>query len=223
MNNAFGVAAFIFGAAVGSVATWYVVKDKYEKLAQEEIDSVKEVFSKKKTSEDDEASENEPDESNDKKAEFTKDKPDIFEYTKKRYGDPAYETVDYTSHSVKEDDTWDVPPEDEPEDDDEPEGEPEVETKEWKWNPPYVISPEEAGEGDYDVTELTYYSDQILADELDDIVEDPESWVTFEALGHFGEYEDDSVYVRNERLHCDFAILRDSRRWSDVIKLKKTQ
>lgn len=36
--------AFIIGAATGSVATWYLLKDKYEALAQEEIDSVKEVF-----------------------------------------------------------------------------------------------------------------------------------------------------------------------------------
>lgn len=35
---------FIIGAATGSVATWYLLKDKYEALAQEEIDSVKEVF-----------------------------------------------------------------------------------------------------------------------------------------------------------------------------------
>ena len=38
---------FIAGVAAGSVATFYFVKDKYEKIAQEEIDSVKEVFSKR--------------------------------------------------------------------------------------------------------------------------------------------------------------------------------
>lgn len=32
--------AFIIGAATGSVVTWYLLKDKYEALAQEEIDSV---------------------------------------------------------------------------------------------------------------------------------------------------------------------------------------
>lgn len=40
---------FAVGAAVGSAVTWKLVKDKYEKLAQEEIDSVKEVFSKRKS------------------------------------------------------------------------------------------------------------------------------------------------------------------------------
>ena len=39
---------FIFtaGAAIGSVVTWKLVKTKYERIAQEEIDSVKEVFSR---------------------------------------------------------------------------------------------------------------------------------------------------------------------------------
>lgn len=36
---------FAVGAAIGSAVTWKLVKTKYEKIAQEEIDSVKEVFS----------------------------------------------------------------------------------------------------------------------------------------------------------------------------------
>lgn len=35
------------GAAVGSVVTWKVLKTKYEQIAQEEIESVREVYSKK--------------------------------------------------------------------------------------------------------------------------------------------------------------------------------
>lgn len=38
---------FTAGAAVGSVVTWKLLKTKYERLAQEEIDSVKEVFSRR--------------------------------------------------------------------------------------------------------------------------------------------------------------------------------
>lgn len=41
--------AFVLGAAVGSVVTWKTIKTKYERIAQEEIDSVKEVFSKRDT------------------------------------------------------------------------------------------------------------------------------------------------------------------------------
>lgn len=40
--------AFVAGGALGSLATWMFVKKKYEQIAQEEIDSVKEVYSKRK-------------------------------------------------------------------------------------------------------------------------------------------------------------------------------
>ena len=38
---------FAAGVAIGSAVTWKLVKDKYKKLADEEIASVKEVWSKK--------------------------------------------------------------------------------------------------------------------------------------------------------------------------------
>ena len=69
---------------------------------------------------------------------------------------------------------------------------------------PYVIAPEEFGEEyEYDTISLTYYSDRVLTDDDDEIVEDVEDVVGFESLESFGEYEDDSVFVRNDRLKCD--------------------
>ena len=45
MSKAFSnLVIFATGAVVGSLATWQFVKKKYEQLAQEEIDSVKEAF-----------------------------------------------------------------------------------------------------------------------------------------------------------------------------------
>ena len=52
MNKAFGIVIFAVGAVAGSAATWYFTKTKYEKIAQEEIDSVKEVFSNRNKSAD---------------------------------------------------------------------------------------------------------------------------------------------------------------------------
>lgn len=49
MNNTLvGIIAFSAGAAIGTVVTWKLLKTKYERIAQEEIDSVKEVFAKRK-------------------------------------------------------------------------------------------------------------------------------------------------------------------------------
>lgn len=48
MNNKIaGFLMFATGAVVGSIITWKVVKTKYERIANEEIESVKAVYSKK--------------------------------------------------------------------------------------------------------------------------------------------------------------------------------
>ena len=193
MNKATGIAAFILGAAVGSGITWYFLKDKYEKLAQEEIDSVKEVFSKRASDipEKDE-SQNETEDisegSTDKELDSYKQFINKVEYT------------DYSTNKTSEDKQEKV---------DEPDYE----------EAPYIITPEEFGELDgYDEISLTYYSDQVLTDENNELVEDVDRVVGFESLNHFGEYEDDSVYVRNDRLKCDYEILMDHRKFADVLK-----
>lgn len=82
---------------------------------------------------------------------------------------------------------------------------------------PYVIMPEEFGNNmDYEMVSLTYYADGVLADELDNIIEDVDDTIGEDSLNHFGQYEDDSVFVRNDRLECDYEILRDERRYVDV-------
>ncbi len=35
-------------------------------------------------------------------------------------------------------------------------------------------------------------------------------------MEHFGEYEDDSVFVRNEENMCDYEILLDQRNFSEL-------
>ena len=81
----------------------------------------------------------------------------------------------------------------------------------------YIIRPDEFGEyDDYAPISLTYYADHILTDEDDEIVEDIEDKIGFDALNHFGEYEEDSVFVRNDRIKCDYEILLDQRKYSEV-------
>lgn len=82
---------------------------------------------------------------------------------------------------------------------------------------PYVISPEELGNlPDYETITLTYYADGALTDDTDELVEDVEETVGLDSLNHFGEYEDDTVCVRNDRLRADFEILRDERTYESV-------
>ena len=46
-NKLFGVFMFIAGAAAGAAVAWKLTKTKYEQIAEDEIDSVKEVFSRR--------------------------------------------------------------------------------------------------------------------------------------------------------------------------------
>ena len=71
--------AFIFvaGAAVGAAATWKFAKIKYEKLAQEEIDSVKEAFSRPRP----EITPSEPEQ--EKSPDGTVQKADLMDYAAK--------------------------------------------------------------------------------------------------------------------------------------------
>lgn len=172
------ILTFTTGVAIGSIGTWYFLKTKYEQKVQEEIDSVKAVYSKR----------------NDSKTKETHKKEhesSISEYNE------VVKNMNYVNYS-------DISKE-------------EVK-KETMNEKPYVISPEDFGEIDeYDRISLTYYSDNILADDLDEIVENVDDVVGVESLTHFGEFEDDSVFVRNDKKKCDFEILLDERKYSDVV------
>ena len=83
---------------------------------------------------------------------------------------------------------------------------------------PYVISPDEYGTCDgYECTSLTYYADGVLTDEWDNVIEDPDSMVGEDFASHFGEFEDDSVFIRNEGDKRDYEILRDLNTFADTI------
>ena len=165
------VTAFLSGAGIGAIVTWKLVKTKYAQIANDEIESVKEVFSRR-YSEKKEA--NEPEE-----------KPDLADYTKKLNNEGYIDEKGEPDEMVG----------------------------------PYVIPPDEFGEKlGHETVSLTYYADGVLADEIDEPMDDDNinktvgrEWVT-----HFGEYEDDSVFVRNDDLELDFEILMDCRKYSDV-------
>ena len=178
MSNAIkSLMIFAVGGAVGSVTTWIFVKKKYERIAQEEIDSVKEVFARRKEEEHTEPVE----------------EPEPFEPTEEELEENLELVGQYYTVT---DDTLD-------------------------YSKPYVIPPTEFGEKEgYDEISLVYYADNILVDDDNTLLEDVENVVGFDSLTHFGEYEDDSVFVRNDRLKCDYEILLDLRKYSDVLKQK---
>lgn len=168
-----------------------IVTWRYVEKKYEQIDSVKKVFPKREAEFTDDANAR-------TKADNAKEKPSVVEYAAK------LREQGYINYS----DMTDEKPE-------------EVKEEPMNVGEPYVISPEEFGEfEDYEKISLTYYANQILADDNDKLVDDVEDVVGFDSLNSFGEYEDDSVFVRNDRLKCDYEILLDQRKFSDVIKRK---
>jgi len=173
---------FAAGVAIGSAVTWKLVKDKYKKLADEEIASVKEVWSKKHPTVDDIA---ETDVKESIKTDATpqsKKNPDFKDYR------AMQEIIDKNGY------------------------------KEEDYMYKYVISPEEFGESELPSESLTYWADGVVTDEANCVMDedDIEETIGSDALNHFGEYEDDSVFVRNEILDKEYEILMDTRRFSDV-------
>ena len=83
-----------------------------------------------------------------------------------------------------------------------------------------VIEPREFRETDNEVITLKYYEDDILTDERDEVIDDPVGLVGDEFSKHFGEYEDDCVYVRNDNLDVDYEILAQGMTY-DRFKRKK--
>lgn len=75
---------------------------------------------------------------------------------------------------------------------------------------PYVISPIDFGEKpEYERISLIYYADGVVADEEHEILDDWADLVGPDFMSHFGEYEADSVFVRNDILKTDYEILKD--------------
>lgn len=190
MNKLLYFAMFTAGATIGSFATWQYVKTKYEKIAQDEIDSVKETLLGIKN-------ETENDSSN-------------METENKFYDskiDNSGNFIDYSSYStsdaLKKNEYLNK----------------ELMEKAVEQDKPYIIMPEEFGEeDDYENCTLFYYSDGLLVTADDEVITDIEETVGYDSLNHFGEYEDDSVCVRNDTLKKDYEILLDQRSYKEAME-----
>lgn len=183
---------FIFaaGAAIGSAVTWFYAKKYYEKISNDEIDSMKEWLARRVEEQDKHGEDQTPDETAEPAEEPEKESND----DRATY-EEMVERLSYNNYyhgPTKEVDDMDEP---------------------------YVIKPEIFGEeDDYEEVSLTYYADGVLCDERDNRIEDIAGTVGEDYAEHFGDYEDDSVFVRNDRLKTDFEILKDWRNYSDLDK-----
>lgn len=197
MNKLGTVIAFLAGTAIGGMAAWRVANERYAKISEEDILSVKEAFRNREQKLKDEieelksklevteCSEEEKVPSTILSTNEHQDKGDINEYVR------MVNRTKYAHTSVPQKEDHSV-------------------------EAPYVISPKEFGEMDgYTQISLTYFEDDdILSDENGVIIDDPEE-IVGDALNHFGDYEEDSVFVRSDPKRCDYEILKDLRSYAE--------
>lgn len=185
---------FIGGALVGSSVTYLVVKNKYEKLIDEEIESVKETYEnaygeKAKTAK---LVENMDGESNPR------------ERNRKAYEDLIKQ---YKNNETEKDEDDEEGDEDEMRDMDD-------------MIEPYVITPDEYGDSGYETVCLTLYADGVIEDDDGDMWSDDDidELLGRDSLSHMGENVDDPdvIYVRNENEGIDYEIARDVDKYFDT-------
>ena len=195
------ILTFVAGAGIGSAVTYKLLKVKYEQFAQEQIDSVKETYQRRsKLKVLDELSEIVDEEVEEAIETGMSEKPDISvsDYAN-RLKDLGY--TNYSDISAEKDEK-----KEEKEDKPEP-----------MIDKPYVIPPEEYGDfDDYERINLLCFADNVVTDEDYELVDDVDDVIGLDSLNHFGDYEDDVVHVRNDRLKCDYEVLADPRKYSDI-------
>lgn len=198
MNNRIScVAFFIIGCGLGTGVSLYFFKTKFEKIMDEEVKKVKEEYSEylKKRHEKKENSKQESQESvedSNKKEKVVKNKiinNHVINNT------PKKELKNYTKYS---------------------ETDKEQDKKSKGVEKPYIIEPDEAGEfEDYELITIYYYPDESTADEIvltddcDEVLDRITDIIGEEWVDQFGVYEEDSVYIRNDKHKCDYEILKE--------------
>lgn len=188
---------FAAGAAIGSVVTWKFIKTKYERIAQEEIDSVKAAYCPRDTEPESETPDNNVEKG------YIPNATDLNNYA------DTLASQGYTDYANAKDGIVNTTKPVEEVDD---------------MERPYVISPEDFGEMyGYRTISLMYFEDGVLTDDRYEPVEDADNLIGLESLEHFGDYEDDSVFVRNDKRKTDYEILKDPRNYADLLDPEETE
>ena len=174
------VIIFCGGVFIGGFLTWDFFKTKYEKIADEEIASVKETF------------------------EHREPRPDKnYKVEETLKGNDAYINIidsnsyrNYSNTAIETDKKG---------------GTADMELKQ-----PYVITPEQYEDNvDYTKVSLTWYNDEVLEDDWGNVL-DPDDVIGSDALKTFGQYEKDSVFVRDDDEQIDYEVLLDTRSYKET-------
>lgn len=185
------VIIFCGGVFIGGFLTWDFFKTKYEKIADEEIASVKETFEHREPRSDKNYKVEEALKGND---EYINVSPGVAERIIKIIDSNGYRNYSNTAiETNKKGGTADM-----------------------ELKQPYVITPEQYEDNvDYTKVSLTWYSDEVLEDDWGNVL-DPDDVIGSDALKTFGQYEKDSVFVRDDDEQIDYEVLLDTRSYKET-------
>lgn len=179
---------FIGGIVVGAGATYIYQKNRYEEMIQEEIDDLREHM---KGSQGTGPVEKEDEtESSDIEAEVTVEECDYMEEENRRQAE--YEDLLEKNNYTDKDNIA------------------------GKFKKPFVVTPQEfASLTGFDTDTFHYYNNDVMTNDNNELLEFDE---VVDLLGltpddikdQFGKYQDDTVFIRNMRLKCDYEILREN-------------
>lgn len=182
---------FCGGVFIGGFLTWDFFKTKYEKIADEEIASVKETFEHREPRPDKNYKVEEVLKGND---EYINVSPGVAERIVKIIDSNGYRN--YSNTAIETDKKG---------------GTADMELKQ-----PYVITPEQYEDNvDYTKVSLTWYNDEVLEDDWGNVL-DPDDVIGSDALKTFGQYEKDSVFVRDDDEQIDYEVLLDTRSYKET-------
>ena len=185
------VIIFCGGVFIGGFLTWDFFKTKYEKIADEEIASVKETFEHREPRPDDNYKAEEALKGSD---EYINVSPGVAERIIKIIDSNGYRN--YSNTAIETDKKG---------------GTADMELKQ-----PYVITPEQYEDNvDYTKVSLTWYNDEVLEDDWGNVL-DPDDVIGSDALKTFGQYEKDSVFVRDDDEQIDYEVLLDTRSYKET-------
>lgn len=188
-KGAIGAICFVVGLAAGGAGGYFYAKEKYFSTIEEDREEMRKAYEEghEKAEKEKEAHIEEQKEEAKKAAE----KPNIGDLAKDYKGYFAKENEE----SVKE----------EPKPEKEVHSDPEVEKS------VRIIPPNQFGEiEDYEQYTLKYTSNDYILDEDGDPIDDTLSMLGYaenEIYDHFGEYEEDSVFIRNDYNESYYEIL----------------
>lgn len=193
------VIGFLVGLVIGSVLTYHGLKNKVEAEIDEEVNKVKEFY--KDQLEKQQAEYFEKEEYLKSKAAVAEDKGSVVskiinlknveKFEEKQNDEDGSEETTTGAFEIFEDNII-------------------------AQDKPFVIEEDRVGEYiSYDLISLIYFSDGVLTDDWEVPVENPDETVGKEYVEYF-ETGEDVVYVRNDKLKCDFEIARDLRTYEEV-------